>query len=94
MEEAFTRGFLQRFLVSSEFEKVPQGTYTHLSFWATTAFFAFAHGGEWIVAIPTAIIFGAWYCHTRSLSSVMIAHGVTNLLLGLYVVWSQKWYFW
>ncbi|MDZ4743515.1 MAG: CAAX prenyl protease-related protein [Verrucomicrobiota bacterium] len=94
MEEAFIRGFLQRFLVANEFEKVPQGTYTHLSFWVTTAFFSIAHWGEWMVAIPTGVIFGAWYCYTRSLSSVMVAHGVTNFLLGVYVVATQKWYFW
>lgn len=94
MEEAFTRGFLQRFLINQEFEKVPQGSYTHISFWGTTAFFALAHGGEWLVAIPAGALFGALYCYTRSLSSVMIAHGITNLLLGLYVVMTGKWFFW
>ncbi|MDK3157165.1 CAAX prenyl protease-related protein [Kamptonema cortianum] len=94
MEEAFTRGFLQRFLVSEDFSRVPHGVYTHISFWGTAGFFALAHGGEWAVALIAAVAYGALYCQTKSLSDVMVAHGVTNLLLGLYVVYSQKWYFW
>jgi hypothetical protein len=31
---------------------------------------------------------------TRSLGACIIAHGVTNLLLGVYVLYSRDWYFW
>jgi hypothetical protein len=31
---------------------------------------------------------------TRSLGPCIIAHGVTNFLLGAYVLWRHDWYFW
>ncbi len=94
MEEIFIRGFLQRYLVHQDFKNVALGTYTHLSFWATTAIFALAHGSEWHVAIIVGIIFGGWYIYTRSLTAVILAHAVTNFALGLYVIISGKTYFW
>jgi CAAX prenyl protease-like protein len=94
MEEIFIRGFLQRYLIDQDFKTVPHGTYTHFSFWTTTAIFALAHGTEWHVGILAGTIFGAWYIYTRSLTAVIIAHAITNLALGLYVVISGKTYFW
>jgi membrane protease YdiL (CAAX protease family) len=40
------------------------------------------------------VVYGAWFCRTRSLGDVMLAHGVTNLLLGLHVARTGAWHFW
>ena len=31
---------------------------------------------------------------TKSLGACIVAHAVTNLLLGIYVLWAKDWYFW
>jgi membrane protease YdiL (CAAX protease family) len=40
------------------------------------------------------IIYGFWFIKTKSLGDVMVAHGVTNFLLALYILKTQLWYFW
>jgi len=92
-EELFWRGFLMRWLIKEEFTEVPLGTYAPLSFWVTTAFFAAEHGGQWILGVIVGVIYGIWFIRTKSLGSVMLAHGVTNLLLALYCLETNDWHF-
>lgn len=94
MEEVFWRGCLMRYLIQEDFESVPLGTYAHLSFWGTTAAFAAVHGAQWVLAVPVGILFGWWFIRTKTLGDVILAHAVTNFLLGLYVVVTGRWYFW
>lgn len=95
MEELFWRGFLMRFLINmDDFEKVALGTYQTVSFFVTTAFFAVEHGEEWPLGVVVGLLYGWWFVRTKSLGSVMLAHAVTNLLLGIYVFVSHRWYFW
>ena len=92
-EELLWRGFLMRWLIKEDFTSVPLGTYTHLSFWVTTAFFAVEHGSEWSLGLIVGVIYGAWFIRTKSLGSVMLAHGVTNFLLALYCLKTGDWHF-
>ena len=94
MEELFWRGFLMRYLIRDDFEQVPMGTYQHLSFWATTALFALAHGPLAPVAFLTGILYGWWFVKTRSLGNIILAHAVTNFCLGIYIVATGRWFFW
>jgi membrane protease YdiL (CAAX protease family) len=55
--------------------------------------FMFAHA-ELGVAFLTGVIYGFWFVRTKSLGSVMLAHAVTNLLLGGYVLATGRWYLW
>jgi CAAX prenyl protease-like protein len=93
MEELFWRGFLMRWLIKDDFTSVPLGTYQPFSFWVTTACFASVHGIEWPLGLVVGIIYGAWFVRTKSLGSVMLAHGATNFLLALYCLWSGDWHF-
>ncbi len=94
MEEIFWRGFLMRYLIQEDFEKVALGTFRWISFTVTTAFFASVHGSQWSLAVVVGLLFGGWFLRTRTLGDVMLAHGITNLLLGIYVIRTEKWYFW
>lgn len=102
MEEVFWRGFLMRFLVpetvrdvvNDNFEKVPMGTFRFVSFTVTTVAFSLVHGVQWPLGIVVGLLYGVWFVRTKSLGAVMIAHGVTNLFLGAYVLTTQRWYFW
>jgi CAAX protease family protein len=93
LEELFWRGFLMRWLIKEDFTSVPLGTYRHFSFWATTACFASAHGSEWPLAAIVGVVYGAWFVRTKSLGSIMLAHGVTNFLLALYCLKTNDWHF-
>jgi CAAX prenyl protease-like protein len=93
MEELFWRGFLMRWLIKEDFTTVPLGTYQHVSFWVTTAFFAGEHGSEWPLGLIVGMLYGAWFIRTKSLGSVMLAHGVTNFLLSIYCLATNDWHF-
>ncbi len=93
MEELFWRGFLMRWLIKEDFTSVALGTYTPLSFFATTAFFAAEHGAEWPLGAIVGLLYGAWFLRTKSLGSVILAHGVTNFLLALYCLEMGDWHF-
>jgi len=95
LEEFFWRGFLLRYLISEDFEKVPVGAFSWLSFSAVTLCFALEH--QWADFWP-ALITGALYnfvaIRTRSLGLCVLAHAVTNLLLGVYIMKTGQWGFW
>jgi membrane protease YdiL (CAAX protease family) len=93
MEELFWRGFLMRWLIQENFTAVPIGTYQPASFWITTAFFALVHGPEWSLGVVVGVLYGFWFVRTKSLGDIMLAHGVTNLLLALYCLLSGDWHF-
>lgn len=95
LEEIFWRGFLLRYLVREQFADVPFGTYTHVSFWGVTLGFMLEHQmADW----PGALVAGALYnlvaVRTRSLPACVLAHAVTNLLLGVYIMQTKQWGFW
>jgi len=74
--------------------KNPLGQYRPVSFWATAFIFSMVHGDFWILAIIYAVLVGWLFCRTKSLGDAILAHGVTNLLLGFYVLYTQQWWWW
>lgn len=95
MEEIFWRGFLLRYFIDERFDRVPIGTFSALSFAAVTVGFMLVHNvADW----PAALICGALYngvaYWTRSLASCVVAHALTNLLLGLWIMQSRQWGLW
>jgi len=93
MEELFWRGFLMRWLIKEDFTSVPLGTYQPFSFWATTALFASVHGSQWPLAVIVGALYGGWFVRTKRLGDIMLAHGVTNLLLALSCLATNDWHF-
>jgi membrane protease YdiL (CAAX protease family) len=93
MEELFWRAFLMRWLIREDFTSVPMGTYQPFSFWITTACFAAVHGPEWPLGAIVGILYGAWFVRTKNLGNIVLAHGVTNLLLALYCLFTNEWHF-
>ena len=94
LEELFWRGWLPRWIQDTDFNRVPLGQYTRLAFWATAVLFAAEHGPFWEVGLLAGVIYNWWMRRTRSLGDLMIAHGVTNLALSLYVIEARQWSFW
>ena len=95
MEEIFWRGFLLRYLIDENFERVPIGTFSWLSFTAVTVAFALSHSRpDWPAALLTGMLYNAVAYRTKSLSTCVCTHAVTNLLLGLWIVYTRQWGFW
>jgi uncharacterized protein len=95
VEEIFWRGFLLRYFVSEKFQTVPIGTFSWLSFLAVTAGFGFAHErADWIAALLAGALYNCVAYRTKSLASCVLAHAVTNLLLGLWIMKTGQWGFW
>ncbi len=95
LEEIFWRGFLARWLIDHHFESVPFGAFQWRAFAITTLGFCFEHlPSDW----PAALLTGAFYnwvaYRTRSLATCVVAHALTNLLLGIYVMKTGQWGFW
>lgn len=94
LEELFWRGWLMRWLIAKDFEKVPLGTYRPLSFWAVAVLFASEHGSYWDVGFITGILYNWWMVRTRSLGDCILAHAVTNACLAVYLLTHDQWQYW
>ena len=92
-EEFFWRGFLIRWLVRSDFQTVAPGTFTWISFLITSGLFAAEHA-QWLVGLMAGIAYNLLWYRTRSLKACILAHGVTNLGLGVWVLATGQWNFW
>ncbi len=95
VEEIFWRSFLLRYLVSEKFDTVPFGTFSWLSFAVVAIAFALSHlRADWPAALITGALYNFVAYRTRSLTSCVLAHGVTNLALGLWIMATKQWGFW
>ena len=95
LEEIFWRGFLMRYLINENFSKVAFGTYRHFSFFAVAVLFMLVHSmSDWVPALLTGLIYNGLAVKTKSLWACVLAHAVTNLILGIYIMATRQWGFW
>jgi CAAX prenyl protease-like protein len=95
VEEIFWRGFLLRYLINEKFTVLAVGTFSWISFAVVALAFGFSHSREdWIAAIICGALYNLVAYRTRSLASCVVAHAVTNCLLGLWVMQTRQWGFW
>lgn len=94
IEELFWRGWLMRWIVDSNFKRVPLGAYTPAAFWITALLFASEHGPYWEVGLAAGILYNWWMVRTKRLGDCILAHAVTNAALSAYVVFAGKWEYW
>ena len=95
VEEIFWRGFLLRYLISEKFEAVPFGTFSWFSFAVVTVAFCCSHSlPDWPAALITGALYNSVAYRTKSLGSCILAHSLTNLSLGLWIVAMKQWGFW
>lgn len=95
VEEIFWRGFLLRYLIHERFRAVAFGAFSWFSFAAVAVAFALAHStADWPAALLTGAAYNAVAYRTKSLDSCVVAHAVTNLLLGLWIMRTGQWGFW
>ena len=95
VEEIFWRGFLLRYLIDEKFDQVPIGTFGWVSFVTVTLAFALAHSmPDWPAAVITGALYNLVAYRTKSLSTCVATHALTNLLLGIWIMQTKQWGFW
>ena len=93
MEELFWRSFLMRYLISTDFRSVPMGAFSWISFIGVAILFGLEHR-RLVVGIVAGAIYGLLLIRQKKLRGVIMAHGATNLGLGIYVLLTGSWTFW
>lgn len=94
VEELFWRAWVMRWIINTDFEKVPLGKYGTLAFWVTAILFASEHGPYWDVGLITGIIYNLWMIRTKSVADCILMHAVTNGVLSAYVIATAQWQYW
>lgn len=95
IEEFFLRGFIMRYAVREEWWDVPFGEVTPLAAVAGTAVPMLMHPGELLAAFVWFSLVTWLMTRTKNIWDCVVAHAVTNLLLGIYVVsHHDEWKLW
>jgi CAAX prenyl protease-like protein len=93
LEEVFYRSFAYRYLVKPDFLTVPLGMFYWMPFVVTSVAFGVVHS-QWLPGILCGLIYQGLVCWRKRLGDAMVAHAVTNFLLGLWIIWKGAWQFW
>ena len=93
MEELFWRSFLLRWIAASDFESIDPSQIRVKSVVITALLFGVEHN-LWLAGIVAGLAYSALYMRHRTIWSPILAHAVTNGLLGAWVVATGNWTFW
>ena len=93
MEELFWRSFLMRWIVAPDFRNVDPAQATLKSIAVTVLLFGFEHN-LWLAGIVAGAAYSWLYVRYRTLWIPILAHAVTNFLLGIWVVHTGNWSYW
>ena len=92
VEEVFFRSFLYRRLQAEDFRAVPLSRFDLSSFLWMVFLFTLEHDRPVVAAIAGAAY--GFLAIRFGLGSAIVAHVVTNLALGLHVIYWGEWWFW
>jgi exosortase E/protease (VPEID-CTERM system) len=92
-EEMAFRGYLLRKLVCADFQNVPVGEFSWLSFGVSSILFGMLHY-YWLAGTLAGALFAIALYRHRRLSDAIAAHAITNALLAAYVLLTRQWSLW
>jgi uncharacterized protein len=94
MEELFWRDFLWRTIAApNDFKLAEVGEPNWMALFIVSALFCSVHV-QWLTAFVWGLMIGLLLLFTRSLGACIIMHGVTNFLLGCWVLRTGEWSLW
>lgn len=93
MEELFWRSLVMRWLERPRFLTQAPTKLGSASLFISALVFGFEHQ-QWFAGLIAGLVYGELYRRSGKLSAPVLAHGVTNLLLGIWVIHSRQWQFW
>jgi CAAX prenyl protease-like protein len=92
IEEFFLRGFVMRFVMRDRWWEVPFGTVSRAAVIAGTLVPILMHPQEAVAALVWFSAVTWLMIRTRSIWDCVLAHAVTNALMGIYVIASGQWW--
>jgi len=92
IEEFFLRGWLMRFVIDNDWPSVPFGKLTTTAAVAGTLVPMLMHPAELLAAAVWFSMVTWLMFRTRNIWDCIVAHAITNLLLGVYVVAFDQWH--
>jgi CAAX prenyl protease-like protein len=93
MEELFWRSFVMRWIDKPAFLALSPAAVSLKALLLSSAVFGFEHH-LWFAGIVAGLAYGWLYRVSANLWVPVIAHAVTNGLLGIWVLSTQSWQFW
>jgi len=93
MEELFWRSFIQRWIDQQNFLALAPADVSLRALLFASVVFGFEHN-LWLAGIIAGLAYGFLYRRSACLWLPIVAHGLTNLLLGIWVVHAGAWQFW
>ena len=92
IEELFLRGFLMRYVIREDFWTVPFGMLTLPAVGACLFYAAASHPSECVAAVGWFAVVTGIAAATRRPIDTILAHAMTNLALGAYVLCTANWW--
>jgi len=93
MEELFWRSFLLRWLDSPDFLSVRAAAVSLKALAITVLLFGFEHN-LWLAGMVAGLAYSLLYMRSGNLWAAIVAHGVTNGVLGAWIVATGNWHYW
>jgi CAAX prenyl protease-like protein len=93
MEELFWRSFIMRWIDKPDFLLLDPRKVSHRSLLISSALFALEHT-QWFAGFLAGFAYGWLYRKTGKLWLPILAHAITNAMLGLWVLNTGNWRFW
>lgn len=93
MEELFWRSFLMRWIDEPKFLSLLPAQVKLKGFVVAVILFGVEHD-LWFAGVVAGAVYSLLYIRCANLWSAILAHGVTNGLLGVWVVYTSNWSYW
>jgi len=93
VEELFWRSFLMRWIEEQDFLRVAPARVGVRALLISSVLFALEHS-QWLAGFIAGLVYGWIYLRTGKLWVPIVAHAVTNGMLGVYILATGDWRFW
>jgi len=93
MEELFWRSFLMRWIDARDFLALDARRVSRIALILSSALFGAEHS-MWIAGLIAGLAFAGLYIKTNNLWAPLVAHSVTNAILGIWILATGSWHLW
>ena len=93
MEELFWRSYVMRWIDQPDFLRLDPAQAGIRGFVISVVLFGFEHN-LWLAGIVAGVVYGVLFMRHRTIWSPILAHAVTNGMLGAWVVMTGAWSYW
>ena len=93
MEELFWRSFLLRWIKNQDFLNVDPAKVGWFAFVVVAVLFGLEHS-LWLAGLLAGVAYNGLYMLRKTLWAPIVAHAVTNAMLGIWVIQTGNWQYW